>query len=143
METNNWAMCRERNAQSLVGNPSPQALRSCEEEEVERVKEQAARVASRKQCLAARTDTHINPEKLWWHAQGLHEFKSEGIPALRVGNELWLPSLTKKLISIDISLQKKTYFSTMESHCVHEPYLMVAPRPGVLGQHKINPMIFL
>ena len=68
METNNWAMHRERNAQSLVGNPSPQGLRSCEEEEVERVKEQTGRVASRKQCLATRTDTHINPEKLWWDA---------------------------------------------------------------------------
>jgi hypothetical protein len=35
-----------------------------------------------------RTDAHMNSQRLWQCAQGLHRSKSEGVPALRWGRDL-------------------------------------------------------
>ena len=54
-----------------------------------------------------RTDAHVNSQRLWQDARGLHRFKPDGVPVLRGKSGHELPSLTKKLSTISICLQRK------------------------------------
>lgn len=58
-----------------------------------------------------KTDAHMNSQRLWQHAQGLHRFKPEGVPALRRGHGHGFLLLTKQLSSIDTLIKVKISFS--------------------------------
>ena len=62
-----------------------------------------------------RTDTLMNTQRLWQHAQGLHRFKADGDPVLRGESGHALPFITRKLPSIDNHLPRRHYFPTVES----------------------------
>lgn len=70
-----------------------------------------------------RIDALVNAKILWSHSQGLHRSKPNKIPAPRGwrGNEL-LP-LTKKFSGINISLQSKSYLSSMARHWAYQPHM--------------------
>lgn len=53
------------------------------------------------------TDTRMNLQKLWQHAQGRHRFKLDCVPVLRGGSGPGFLPLFKKLSLINICLQNK------------------------------------
>ena len=60
------------------------------------------------------TNAQMNSQMLWEHAQDLHRFKSERIPALAREGGLGVPPLTKKLFAVDTCWLRENQFSPME-----------------------------
>lgn len=71
----------------------------------------------------------MNSQRLCQYAQGLHSFKPDEIPELR-GDMDTAPIPNQKLSPTHNVLQRKSSFSTMESHWLLQPHLKAGPMPS-------------
>lgn len=71
------------------------------------------------------------------HAQGLHRFKLDDVPALRQGRRHGLPLLTKRLCTIDILLKEKLVFNNRVTQSI-----LIRIKLRSHSQGKTNPKYF-
>lgn len=64
-------------------------------------------------------------------------------PSPDQGKRIPSPPLTKKLFAINTYREKKNQFSQMKFQWNYQPYSRAGPMPGVIGQHKMNYMLFV
>lgn len=90
-------------------SPSSRGSEICAEEEV--VGDFKEKVSSR-QC---RADTHMNPEKLWQHAQDLCKLKLDKNLSVEKGK--WIKKVTPLTKKLFLTKKRKISFFLVECHC--------------------------